>query len=209
MKPYNILSTGSHGNCVIYHGSIVIDIGVPYSLIKPYIMDIQIVILTHEHFSDHLNMATLERMQFERPTLRIGTPIHMLNHVDHLNNLDIYEAGQIYDYGAYQISPIRLYHGVPNYGYRIFKEGHKTIHATDTSTMEGITAPNYDLYMLEHNYDEETVHANIAKVIAVGGFAHQKGSMNTHLSVQQANEFYFNNKGENSEVVRLHESKSM
>lgn len=207
MNKYKILSSGSHGNCVIYHDSIVIDIGIPYSLIKPYIMDIQIVLLTHVH-GDHLSLVTLEKLQFERPTLRIITPIHILKHVDHLKNLDIVEAGILYDYGVFQIQPIKLYHDVENFGYRIFKEGHKIIHATDTSHLAGVTAHNYDLYMLEHNYNEETIDHSIAAIEANGGFAHQRGSANTHLSEQQANDFFFNNKGENSEVVRLHESKT-
>ena len=45
----NIISSGSHGNCIIYHKIIVIDMGVSFSAIKPYIKDLQLVLLTHEH----------------------------------------------------------------------------------------------------------------------------------------------------------------
>jgi L-ascorbate metabolism protein UlaG (beta-lactamase superfamily) len=171
-------------------------------------MDIQIVLLTHEHFSDHLNMATLERMQFERPSLRIGAPAHMLKHVNHLRNIDVFEVGKWYDYGEFDLSTIKLYHDVENVGYRIFKDSHKTIHCTDTGHLIGIQAKDYDLFALEHNYSEETVHESIAAIEARGQFAYQKGAINTHLSSEQAQEFFFKNKGENSEVIRLHESSS-
>ena len=40
--------------------------------------------------------------------------------------------------------PIKLYHDVPNCGYRIFINDKKIIYMTDTKTLEGITAKNYD-----------------------------------------------------------------
>lgn len=203
----NIISTGSSGNAVIYHNSILLDVGVPYSLIKPYIMDIQIVLLTHEHFSDHLNIATLERMQFERPSMRIGTPTHMLKHVNHLRNIDVFELGKYYDYGFFKLSTIKLYHDVENVGYRIIKNDYKIIHATDTSHLSGITAKDYDLFCIEANYDEETIGKQIESKEANGEFAYQKGSINSHLSWQQCQEFYFENKKESSRLIRLHESK--
>ena len=205
---HNVISSGSHGNCVIYHKSIMVDIGVPFSLIKPYMYDIQIVLLTHEHLSDHLNITTLEKLQFERPTLRMALGEWMLKYVKHLNNLDIVEVGEWYDYGTFKISPVLLYHDVPNCGYRIFKDDHKTIHCTDTGHLTGISAKNYSLYALEFNYNEDTIHEQIAKIEAAGGYAYQKDSINTHLSEQQAREFIFKNKGQNFEVIRLHESKS-
>ena len=39
----NIISSGSNGNCVVLFDSILVDIGVPYKLIKPYTMQIKIV----------------------------------------------------------------------------------------------------------------------------------------------------------------------
>ena len=48
----------------------------------------------------------------------------------------------------------------------------------------------------------------LQKIEAGGGFAHQKGAINSHLSEQQARDFIFKNAGENYKVVRLHESKN-
>lgn len=200
-----IISSGSHGNAVLLHDSILFDIGVPFSKIKPYMHKIQIVLISHRHF-DHININTLRKLQFERPSIRIGIGVHMLEMLNGLKNIDVYEAGKVYDYGGIQISPVILYHDVPCFGWRVFKGNHKTFFATDTYTLEGITAKNYDLFLVEHNYNEDTVRGVIEAHNACGEFSHERRSFNTHLSEQQARDFIFKNKGEKYEVLRLHES---
>lgn len=204
---YNIISSGSKGNAVLYFNSILVDCGVPFSSIKPYLYDIRIVLLTHEH-GDHFNESTLRRLVFERPTLRIGCGEWLAEKLPFAKNLDVFSIGKIYNYGTFQLSTVKLYHDVPNCGYRIFKDGKKVFHATDTSHLEGITAKGYDLYAIEHNYNAETVFELIEETEASGGYAHQRGSMNSHLSEQQARDFYFQNMGEHSQIIRLHESSS-
>lgn len=204
---YNLLASGSKGNAVLYHNSILVDCGVPFSVIKPYLYDIQIVLLTHIH-SDHFNKSTLLRLCKERPTLRIACGPWMVEHLEGIKNIDVVEPGYLYDYGAFEIAPVKLYHDVPNCGYRIFKDAYKIFHATDTAHLNGITARDYNLYTLEHNYNEETVYDIIEQQEQRGEFAHQKGSINTHLSEQQARDFYYENAGEQSTLVRLHESTS-
>jgi len=53
---YNVLSSGSKGNCVIYLDSIAVDMGLPYKSIEPYKNYLQIVLLSHIH-GDHLNIS--------------------------------------------------------------------------------------------------------------------------------------------------------
>ena len=200
-----IISSGSKGNAVLYHQSILVDIGVPFARIKPFLKSIQLVLLTHVHM-DHIYMSTLTKLVKERPTIRIGCCEWMADLVKGLKNVDVFDIGQTYNYGAVKISPLRLYHDVPNCGYRIFKDDTKIIHCTDTAHLEGIEAPNYDLYAIEHNYNEETIHENIAALEARGKFPYMKGSLNSHLSEQQARDFFFRNKGEHSQLIRLHET---
>ena len=204
---YVVLSSGSTGNCIVYHNSIVVDMGVPYSAIKSYKNDLQLVLLTHSH-GDHLNLSTIKKLAFERPTLRFACGEFLAKHLEGIKNIDIMEAGKVYDYGQFKISPIKLYHDVPNFGYRIFKDGTKIIHVTDTSHVVGITAKDYDLYAIESNYNEDTIFESIARKEAKGEFAYQKGAINSHLSEQQAREFIFKNRGEHSKVLRLHESST-
>lgn len=205
---YQVIASGSTGNAVIYHKSILVDCGVPWSFIKPFMKDIQLVLLTHGH-NDHINTQTLRKLAYERPTLRFGCGIWMKDYLEGIKNVDYYEAGIVYNYGSFSISPIVLYHDVKNFGYRIFKEGTKIIHCTDTAHLSGITANNYDLYCIESNYNEDTIFQVIEKLESEGKFAHQRGAINSHLSEQQCNDFFFTNKGPESKLVRLHETKSL
>lgn len=210
---YNVISSGSKGNCVIYHNTIAVDMGISYSLIKEYQSNLQIVLLTHIHV-DHFNVSTIKKLAFERPTLRFACGEFLVKHLTGIKNIDVLEINDnpntpnFYDYGEFKVSPIKLYHDVPNFGYRIFKGDHKTIHITDTSHLEGITAKNYDLYAVESNYNEDTIFESIARKEAKGEYVYQKGAINSHLSEQQARDFIFKNSGENSKVLRLHESSN-
>ena len=201
---HSIIASGSTENSVVYHNSIMVDCGIPFKQLRKVINNLQLVLLTHKH-SDHLNLSTIKKLAFERPSLRFGCCEWMVEHLEGIKNVDVYEIGKLYDYGQFQISPVKLYHDVNNCGYRIFKDGIKIFHATDTCTLDGISAKEYDLYALEHNYDEETVWDNIKAIEDSGGFAHQRGAINSHLSEQQAKEFFFRNMKESSKLIRLHE----
>ena len=204
---YQIISSGSTGNAIIYLNHILVDCGVPFSLLKPFIRDIQLVLLTHSH-KDHINAQTVRKLASERPTLRVGCGEWMKEYLEGIKNVDYYEAGQVYNYGSFSISPITLYHDVKNFGYRIFKDGIKIIHCTDTTHLHGISAESYDIYALEHNYDEETIWDRIRDKESKGIFAHERGAINSHLSEQAARDFFFKNKGPESKLIRLHETKS-
>lgn len=45
----NVISTGSLGNCYIYDRELMVDVGVAFSKIKPYLKDIKVILLTHQH----------------------------------------------------------------------------------------------------------------------------------------------------------------
>lgn len=214
MERYNVdenickvISSGSHGNCVVYHNSIMVDLGISYKAIEPIKNNVQLLLLTHEH-SDHMNISAIKKLCFERPSLRVGCGEFMLKHLDGIKNIDVYESGKVYDYGAFKISPITLYHDVKTFGYRIFKDDYKIIHITDTAHLEGITARDYDIYAIESNYDDENIEERIKQAEISGEYAYQKNSINSHLSQKQAKDFIFKNKKESSKIVRLHESKN-
>ena len=212
----NVINSGSDGNAVLY-GSVLVDCGVSFSKLKPYIQQIQLVLLTHAH-SDHLNVRTLHKLQKARPAVRIGTPEYLVSELSGLDNIDIYQIGGLYDYGCFQVSPVKLYHDKPNVGYRIFiyeeaevsgqrSVPYKILHCTDTVTLEGITARGYDLYAIEHNYDEEKAQRAIEAARAKGIYCHAAGSIKTHLSWQQAREFIEANRKEDSQILELHKSE--
>lgn len=204
---YNILASGSEGNAIIYFDSILLDCGVPFSTMKSYIKDIKLVLLTHIH-GDHFKKATIQRLAKERPSLRFGCGEFLVDQLEGIKNVDVYEPGKLYDYGEFKVSPIVLYHDVKNFGYRIYKGDKKIIHATDTYTLEGISAKDYDLYAIEANYCEEKIWEVIRAKQSQGEYAHERGSVNSHLSKQQAQNFVINNASKPYEFIMLHQSKS-
>ncbi|MDE8718706.1 hypothetical protein PZH37_17100, partial [[Eubacterium] siraeum] len=78
--------------------------------------------------------------------------------------IDVYEYGKMYGYGICNLIPVPLKHNVPNCGYKIhFGDKVKMIYATDTNNLNGVTARNYDLYMIEANHTETDIKERIAK----------------------------------------------
>ena len=203
-----VINSGSEGNAVIYNNAIMVDCGVSLKALSEVKRSLKIVLLTHKH-SDHLKIRTLQRLQAERPTLRVACGDFLLEELPCIKNIDVLQVGKIYDYGAFKVSPVKLYHDVPNFGWRIFlPNGQKIFHATDTVHLEGISAKGYDLYAIEHNYCEEYIQQAIEEARANGEYTHAYGNINTHLSIQQARAFIEANRKESSEVLELHKSRS-
>lgn len=207
---YNIIATGSTGNAVVLNDCILIDVGVSFKALAKVYRDIKLVLLTHDHY-DHINRATVRRLAKERPTLRFGCCKWMLPVLLECEvpkqNIDVYEIGGIYDYKAFKISPIKLYHNVPNCGYRLFFGDKKAIYATDTGHMQGITAKDYDLYMIEANYTEEDLEERIIAKTSAGQYCYELYVAERHLSHEQASAFLLENMGKNGEYVFLHGHK--
>lgn len=211
---YQVIATGSSGNAVVLANGILIDCGVSLAKIKAALQDdfrnIKIVLLTHQH-TDHFQATTIRNLAAERPTLRFAC-CHWL--VQPLldcgvssDNIDCLTIGKSYDYGAFQVSPIRLYHDVDNCGWRIFLNGEKAIYMTDTSTLDGISARNYDLYLVEANYTEEEIAQRIREKQQAGFYVYEYRVLQTHLSKEQADKWLLENLGERSEIVYLHRHK--
>lgn len=207
MLRYNIISTGSQGNAVVLNDIMLIDCGVSFKALGEVYKDIKIVLLTHSHI-DHFNATTIKNLAENRPTLRFAccewlVPMLLKCNVSE-RNIDVLEIGKLYDYKAFKVSPIKLYHNVPQCGYRVFFGGEKALYATDTSTMEGISAKGYDLYLIEANYTEEELQERIKSKLESGQYCYELNVANRHLSKEQADAFLLENMGENSRYEYLH-----
>jgi len=209
---YKILASGSSGNCVILDNRIAVDCGVPYKTIKPYENSLQIILLTHLH-SDHYDKQTIKKLQFNRPLLRIGCSAHDAEILksDGLKNIDVFDCfvGHCYHYQNFEINSFKLYHDVETIGFRINFYKYKVFFATDTVTLDGIEAKDYTHYFIEANFDEDTVLDKIYQKRERGEFVHNIGSLNSHLSMQQAHDFVLRNvsAGHKYEFIPLHISK--
>lgn len=205
---YNIISTGSQGNAIVLNNIILLDCGVPFRDLKKVYRDLAIVLLTHIH-GDHFNRITIRKLAKERPTLRFACCKWLVSDLlkcgVSIHNIDVLEIGRIYNYMAFQISPVKLYHDVDNAGWRVFQNGEKAIYMTDTVTLEGITAKNYDLYLVEANYSTSDLLKRIRAKEAAGQFVYEYRVQKVHLSKEKADEWLLDNMGENSEAIYIHQ----
>ena len=205
---YVIISTGSKGNAVILNGEILIDCGVPYKSIKPYVKGLKLVLLTHIH-SDHFKPETIRKLAAERPSLRFGCGKWLLSSVIacgvRKSNIDIYTPNLKNRYtDDLQLIMIPLKHNVSNCGYKLFLNGEKIFYATDCNNLDGIDAKNYDLYMIEANYEDSEIQERIAEKEAAGQYVYEYQVLNNHLSKQKADNFIAENAGDKSRFVYLH-----
>lgn len=205
---YNIISSGSKGNAIVLNRFILLDCGVPFRDLKDVYKDLKIVLLTHSH-GDHFNKTTIRKLAAERPTLRFACCSWLLSDLYQcgvsIHNIDVLEIGRIYNYITFQISPVKLYHDVDNAGWRVFMNAEKAIYMTDTVTLEGITAKNYDLYLVEANYITEELEERIRSKEAAGEYVYEYRVRNVHLSKEKCDEWLLDNIGENSKAVYIHQ----
>ena len=196
---YKIISSCSTGNATIIRDIILIDCGVTFKKLEKYYKQLKIVLLTHVH-QDHFNRSTIKRLAQERPTLRFACCEWLLQPLLECGverrNIDILQIGkasfcdvmdrdgriQCYvkvdevgedDYKLFKIVAIKLYHDVNQCGYRILFDDYKVIYMTDTKTIEGISAKNYDLYLVEANYKENELEERIKQKQLQGDFTYE------------------------------------
>ena len=204
---YNIIKTGSQGNAVVLNDYLMVDIGVSFKTLEEVYKDLKIVLITHEHH-DHINRATVKKLAKERPTLRWAccewlVPILLKCDVSE-RNIDVLEIGKIYDYKAFKVSPVRLFHNVPNCGFRLYFGETKVFYATDTAHLNGIVAKDYHWYFIEANYTEEDLQRRIREKQEKGEYSYEMNAANRHLSREQADAFLLENAGEHSRHEYLH-----
>ena len=207
---YKIVATGSAGNAVVLNDYILIDCGVSFRALSEVRKGLKIVLLTHIH-SDHFNKTTIHRLAAERPTLRFACCEWLLPELLACGvserNIDVLKIGKVYNYGAFKVSPVKLYHDVDNCGWRIFAGEEKAIYMTDTVTLEGISASGYDLYLVEANYSESDIQERIRAKEAAGQYVYEYRVLKTHLSKEKCDEWLLENMGDNSEYVYIHQHR--
>lgn len=186
---YDVVQTGSAGNMTILGGDIALDMGVSAKKVRPYIPALRLVFVGHQH-GDHFNISTIREIARERPTLRFCGGLWMAEKFVAAGvkerNIDVLESGKVYDYGDFQIEPFELFHNVPNYGLKIYRDGEKALYAVDTGHMDGIEARNFDLYMLEANHTQAEIEAAVAEAQATESFTYRTRAAENHLSYEQA-----------------------
>jgi len=211
---YKIISTGSKGNAVVINDIILIDCGVPFKALKEVYKGLRLVLLTHEH-GDHFNRATIRKLAQERPTLRFGCCDWLVGQLVDCGvdkrNVDVYNPNCRYGYSDFLLVPFGLTHDVPNCGYKICinaPSGNTTFknifYATDTSSLDGIEAKSYDLYLIEANHGKDEIAQKIYSKEKYGEYSYERRARENHLSKEAADDFIYSNIGPNGKFVYLH-----
>lgn len=186
----NVIATGSTGNCTILDGAIALDMGVPFKAVRPFIRDLRLVFIGHEH-GDHLNVKTVRALAKARPTLRFCAGPFLVDKligagVDK-RSIDPLETGKRYSYGAVALEAVKLHHNVDCYGLKIYTaDGRKCLYAVDTGDMDGITAKGFDLYLLEANHVQAELEERAQEKLINFEYAYELKAAQNHLSYEQA-----------------------
>jgi phosphoribosyl 1,2-cyclic phosphodiesterase len=210
---YKIIASGSSGNSILLDNGILLDCGVPFKAIEGVIHKIKAVFISHEHH-DHMNLSTIKKIHDLRPTVRfiVGFWLKqcLLSKGINAANIDVIEHGKVYKYNTFRVMPFILIHDVKNYGIKIIdmQAKQKIFYAVDTNRIDHIVARNFDLYLIEGNYDEDKLEENIKNDMEQGLYSYGLRVKNTHLSVQKASEWLIDNMGENSGYEFIHQSKN-
>jgi len=198
---FRIIESGSKGNAVLYDDFVLVDCGVSYSKLSPYVHKIKVVLLTHEH-SDHFNLKSLSKLSKTAKIICCDWLSDKLGDIPH----SVIQLNKWYDLGSVKISALKLYHDVSNCGYRILINNEKALHCTDTSTLDGIEAIGYQIYAIEHNYDGANIYDVIDNKIKNHEYAHEIRSLETHLSFEEATRWINKNAKNGSKIYKLHMS---
>ena len=207
---YEILSSGSKGNCIIVDNYLMLDCGVTYSKIKDYLDKIKIIFISHQH-SDHLKKSTIKKIAYEKPNIKFIVGNFLVADLVLLGvnkkNIITFGTGKWYDIGIFKVKMDYLYHDVPNNCLHIeFKNGEKLFYATDTSSIDHINAEEYDLYLIEANYlTDNELREKIKEQEEKGEYSYYNRVLETHLSQLQALNWLNKNKGANSEFCFIHQ----
>lgn len=207
---YNIIGSSSKGNCIIVEDILMLDCGVSYTKIKKYLSKVKLIFISHSH-QDHLLPSTIKKIAYNYPTIKFISGSDMV--IDILvqcgvakKNIYALKSRNWYDLGAIKVRLEQLYHDTPNYALKWELNGKKGVYIVDTSNVNDLVARDYDLYLIEANYNEKLLGEHIDNCEDENQLYYLNRVGYTHLSDTQCNDFLIENMGENSVYEKIHKS---
>lgn len=207
---YNTISSSSKGNCIIVEKSLMLDCGVSYKAIKPYLKDIKLIFISHIH-KDHLSPTTIQQIAYNYPNIRFVCGSKEVVRKLYKNkvkpvNIFYLEERQWYTLRFVKLRIDKLEHDTPNHCLHFELGGKKGIYIVDTNNVDNIVAKNYDLYLIESNYNQDILEKHILECEDENELYYLNRVPKTHLSYEQANSFLIENMKEDSWFEYIHQS---
>lgn len=200
---YKIISSGSKGNAVIIN-NILIDIGIPFKQLEPYLNNIEYIFITHIH-SDHLSKSTFKTIKKRYKHIKIFSNYEVAQEVGASNLTKTLNVGIKYDFNDFIVEAFECYHDVICYGYTFIIDDLNIIYATDTNNLDNAPLIKYDYLFLESNHDENKIKT-IKNSYRKYGYDVIESAYR-HLSTQKAKAFYYlNRRNKDSKFIELHQS---
>ena len=208
---YEVIGSSSKGNCIVVEDMLMLDCGVSYVKIKPYLKKVKLIFISHIH-KDHLLPSTIQKIAYNHPTIKFicgsrEVVFKLTNNKVLPKNIFFMDSNKWYSLGIldFRLEPVE--HDAANHciKFKINTVDKKGIYIVDAKDVKGIEAKNYDLYLIEANYKEETLGKH-KKECTQEELVYLDRVPYTHLSWEQANTFLIENMGENSEYQYIHES---
>ena len=208
---YEIIGSSSEGNCIVVEDVLMLDCGIIYNKIKKYLSKVKLIFISHVHF-DHLLPTAIKKISYNYPTIKFLTGSEFV--VNKLvecgvnkKNIYILKSGIKYDLGLLKVKLEELYHDTPNYALKCEINGKKMLYAVDTNRIDHIQAKNYNLYLIENNYQKDLLQEHIDNCENESMLYYLNRVPYTHLSSEQANSFLIENMGKYSNYEYIHQSK--
>lgn len=123
-----------------------------------------------------------------------------------LKNIFVLTSNKWFNLGAVKVKLEELEHDTLNYALKFEIKNKKGIYIVDTANVDNIKAKDYDLFLIEANYNELTLKEHINMCENPDELYYLYRVPNTHLSYEQANSFLIENMGKNSQYEYIHQS---
>jgi Cft2 family RNA processing exonuclease len=211
MFDYEILKSGSDGNCLIINKKVAIDMGISFKQIQSYLKELKVILLTHIH-SDHFQKNTIRKIAYEKPTIKFVCRNWLVKDLLELGvskkNIYVLKNQKTYDLGLFKVMPIDTYHDVENTSYRLDFKPITMYYATDTSKLdylECLKGLNY--YFVENNYSRKELEERIKEKEEKGEFIYEYRVLDTHMSEEDINSFLIEMMTDESKYVYCHQHK--
>ena len=158
---------------------------------------------------DHLNKTTIRKIAYEKPTIKF-----VVGSTDLINillecgirskNIFALVSNKWYDLGMLKVRLERVSHDVPNHLCKFEIDNKKGIYIVDCDSVDNVKAKDYDLYLIENNYQENILNQHIEECEDKNKLFYLERVKRTHLSKSKCDSFLIENMGKNSTYEYIH-----